>query len=423
MHRASRSFFCLLLVLGTVILHAADYPQPARWTDADEGFRLRVRQLLREKGHEAAVLFVQKRIAKKPNPNVLATWAEMSIHPDAYGLPADRVDAGFALLREAASEGSALACRCLGYELLAGDRISADPELGRRLVGWAAAAGEPGTAAVRGLISLYGLDGKVDLAEAERQCFIANSLGDASALFHLGEIYEKRPFDRERYTAKALDLYLIAARNYAPARKHLLGLAAQENNDAAHKRSALLFLWISYSGDNTRHQETAEAIAYLQQHFPDDPDALVAIGRMYCSDRSQYLDIKNGRALLEKAASLGSDDARCELAWLQAIGTGFTRDPASAVATWNELAGRNHPGALSALAWFQVHGGLPGIPVNGLGGFLNARRAAELGNADAIVTLAQCYADGIGVTRDYALAARYFYAAPGYNHYQLFVAT
>ena len=114
----------------------------------------------------------------------------------------------------------------------------------------------------------------------------------------------------------------------------------------------------------------------------------------------------------ERAAELGSLDAKGSLALMYATGQGVAKDRAKASAWYQQMlkplriAARNNDiEALRTLAYMYRHG--LGVPMNGNRALQSYKRAAELGDFDSMRDISDLYDAGVLVTQDHEEAVKW----------------
>lgn len=417
---------CLVAATLPSFIHATESTSAVtRWSDLDEALRLRILRAQSEGGSEAAFKLVQAQFAKNPTPNVKALYASMLLYPGDWKAPEGKSEEGLALAQAALAEGSPIACRVMAWEYLNAKHVKSNKPEALRLLKQAEEAGDAAATTLRGYSMMRGLFGLQNPKIAEQRLRPAWIHGEPGPLFVLAQAIEEGKFPSGADQAKACELYyLTAKKRVTPARERLAVLAA-EGSPEAKKYLSMLTLWWAHIGNNKRHKEATEALDFLRKNYPNDPAVLVLIGQLYRSGESQYYDARQALVYFDKAIALGSDDARCERAWLLANGAGIKKDTVAALAEWRALETKKHPGALYALGYFQYHGTLKGTDLkkNPSIAFAYAKRAADGGSWEGAAMTAECYADGVGVERNYTWAAHYYLATGGSNYFFKFFQT
>jgi len=408
----------LALVTPPLVTPSAAEPAPAPapapliggLSPVDAAFDIRLDLLLNEKSPAAAFAFVSKEFARDPRPHVQARYAEFLIEGHDWGAPDGMAEQGIALAREARGKGSLHALRIIGWDLVTGRHSARNPALGVVFLRQAATAGNANAMISLGDVYLRGIGVPVDLTSAEAWFLRAAWQGKPHSLFRLAEAYEH--LTPPNPAKAAMLCYEAASRGSGSAWKHLEERVAQ-NDPAATRVSQLYLLSRAVLGADYTTKKVRTALAGLETNYPQDPLALLAVGRLYASGRYVTIDLKKARACFERAAALGSDDAQADLAQLYAEGRGVPKDPDRAVATWRELAAKDNACALAWLGYYSYWGSLGAdhLPKDAAQAFAYCVRAADLGDVHGQCNAGACHEFGIGTPVDYALAAHYYRSA------------
>jgi len=181
-----------------------------------------------------------------------------------------------------------------------------------------------------------------------------------------------------------------------------------------------------------------------------DPAAQTALAQLYEAGSEEVeRDPQAARRWYERAASRGYVPAQYFLGQMFEQGSGMPVDHAQAAASYLRAAEQGDPAAQAALgrlyelgrgvprdydraaewyrraatAWEERHGGIAVLPRSGSAVPVSdeeatkwMRRAAELGVAQAQYDLGQAYEEGLGVTRNLELAAKWYESAALRSH-------
>lgn len=114
----------------------------------------------------------------------------------------------------------------------------------------------------------------------------------------------------------------------------------------------------------------------------------------------------------ERAAELGSLEAKKTLALMYATGKGVEKDRVRAIALYREMlrplriaAGKNDIEALRTLAYMYRNG--LGVPLSGSGAIQQYKRAAELGDFNSMRDISNMYDSGVGVSQSHEEAIKW----------------
>jgi TPR repeat protein len=307
--------------------------------------------------------------------------------------------------------GSIRALSVLGWDLVMGKLIQQDFPRGMDYLRRGAAAGDPKAMRYFGTANLA----VRRIAAAEYWILDAAYRGEPGGLLFLAAAEESGSLTGTPDFAAACRYYYLAyVYGYRDARIHLQQLA-DRGAPGAERYNSLVIIWRAAHGHRSLSNDSvARAAAYLESSFPADPEVLDGLGLLYDNGYEKgFMDFKKAMALFEKAVALGSQDARSHRARAMADGIGCRKDPAAALAEWRALERQDNAAALACLGYYSFWGSLEGAGL-GKNAFLAydySRRAAEAGDPFGAANLAACYADGIGVGRNYVLAAEYYRVA------------
>lgn len=214
-----------------------------------------------------------------------------------------------------------------------------------------------------------------------------------------------------------------------------------ERADRAHQAAALRWLIRAWRGEFGTPADPVKAFSYLKRSAErPSPDAktVFELGTAYLAGEGTPVDMEAALAALDRAASLGSEDAAELLGDIHLEGRGMAADPLRAARYYRQAASLGSVAAMTALAdmhrcgigvafspqleqrWreraaFQGSGAsmyryaaaLPvaGTPAEQARRFRLMRRAAMLGSREAMAQVAAAYLVGLGVAADPAAAA------------------
>jgi len=411
----------VLLLVAAIAAHsiraetpAAEIPLPEYSAnlgldDRDEAFDQRVARIVDEEGFPAAFKSIEKAYQKHPTPHVKSLYGECLINGSHFGAPDHREEEGVKILKEAVDEGSPHAFTAMGWQLLAGVGVPKDVGRGLAYLKRASDAGDATASFYLSVAYATGMGITQSLRAAHQWAVVASLRGKPDGLFAEGQVYEQGngvPVD----IAKACERYLDAASRGCDMASQQIDLLAKNGQEPAKRVQGLLLLRrVAFHWRRTRAQ-IQPVVDYFEATYPKDPEVLYALGTLYIyGGREEYQDFKKAYALLEKAAALGSLDAQAEQAEMIAEGFGVKRDIGKALDLLLPLAAKKNAKALNYIGVDHYWGLLAneGIYKDEHLAFVYSAAAAEAGDYYAPANLADCYAFGIGVKRDYALAAKY----------------
>lgn len=400
-----------LWFFGALMAHGALPTVCPPLSSRDEAFNVRYRLAMAEGGPQAAFALTARAFAATPRPHVAARFGSLLVRGEPAGAPAGERAAGLALLQQALGEGSAHAASVLGWMMLDGQTDVGTPGDGLRLVVAAAASGDTESMFRLGELHRLGRGLPVNLAAAEFCHTAAGNLGWPSGLVALAEDHEQGRRTRVDL-AKACGLYGAAGRRGSRDAWLRLKELAKNGEAVAQRELWLLEVWLAYHRWERPGAQVKKAAAALLRAYPEDRDVLLALGRLH-ADR---LPGRKSAALafdyLSRAEALGSADAAAERAMLVIHGRGTPRDEAAGVARLRELDAAGNAAAAAYLGYLSYWGELNREvwPKDAAQTFAGSRRAADGGDMNGLRNVADCYAFGIGVERDYAMAAKYYLA-------------
>jgi TPR repeat protein len=361
--------------------------------------------------------YVEREYKRAPQDLALkANYAELLIMGKDWGGPKDREAEGVALAREAMKAESTTGYRALGNALIFGRGIKQNFNEALPILQQASREGNTQASVSLGylLLNEASLGLKVSLSE---ECFrkVAKR-GFPEHLYKLATIYEKNSAGQTISIAKAAALMNEAAQYGSVEAVKQLKQLSKEKDTAPEMRRAYCLTTLWYGSLGSTSLQTAKVVAAAKEMeavYPNDPEALVALGRAYRNGEHDLRDMKKAFELFTKAIALGSNDARDERASMLAEGLGVKKDTAAALAEWRALELLDHPGALARLGYYSYWGSLQeaGIPKNASVAYAYSVRAADAGNFFGQFNTAQCYASGIGTELNYAMAVAYSQAA------------
>ncbi len=377
-------------------------------TPAEEAFDVRCQEADIDGGPAAAFAYAEHSYLRNPTPHIRAVFAEFLFFGSAFGAPEGRRSEAIQIAAEALKQGAVRAYGVLGLELMQGDLVASDPLKAYDYATRGVAGGDPLSMALMGSIALA--DGSRDRAT---QHYIQAAInGFPSGLCGVAELYEKKTFLGEPNMGKACNLYFVSARYGCAAGLARLRQLADSGTPGAIAYVRRLDL---IGAEGTQNRRLLSAARFLEKNCADDPEALSDLGYFYFPHpRYRFSDAAKARTCLEKGAKLGSLDARALLAVMWAEGMGGPKEPAKALAELRKLGlVGNNANALAELGYLSYWGTLEdvGWPKDARMAFNLSLRSATAGSFVGARNLSECYGDGVGVEKDYGLAAKYAWRA------------
>ena len=227
-----------------------------------------------------------------------------------------------------------------------------------------------------------------------------------TAYLRLSEILSERGDAEAGATVGRALIEGDACKQNIPEGLELLTRSAEAGSVTAH-----MSLYELYTNGKHFAKDTHFAIRHLRRAGElGCADAFIRLGEIYYSGDGVEEDIGEAIRCFSLAGDLGSREARERADRLlrereEHYKTGCSVESESETDAFREYAisaSMGHPRAMIALA-HMLTGGRGGIK-NRSGAFLLYKRAAELGEDEALLHLGRCYAEGIGVRRDFRLA-------------------
>jgi TPR repeat protein len=412
------SGLCLLgvIVLQTSPLAGAEVPQMEGRvpvtppTGVDVAFDIRAERLPWSKDHSEAFLFVEKEFTRDPRPHVKARYADFLVQGSLWGAPDNSGDYGIRLAEEALAAGSMHALSVLGWEYLRRRMPTDDVGRGLGYLQQGASEGHVGAMLLLGDAYFRGVGIPKSAIAAEIWLTRAARFGKPHSLFRLAKAYEDGAVTGQPDLANACRLYYEANINGARSARERLAELAGKGDVHALRAQRLVLLWDSARGADIVTPRLKEAIRTLEEKYPDDPQVLVAIGSAYWNPELGNPDYKKAFAYFDRAAKAGSAEGRALRARLMVEGYGTKKDVSAGLAEWRALEEMNNPEAIGQLGYFYYWGpvGAAGLTKDPEKALSYSKRAADFGEYSGQMNTATCYEFGIGVSKDYALAAYYY---------------
>jgi TPR repeat protein len=236
-------------------------------------------------------------------------------------------------------------------------------------------------------------------------------LGAVGPMMDLADWWENPAYVGTADRAKAQALYYEVGELGARNARTLLRKRASEGDRDAEKYMHLDLVVISMRGYDALPTQLRNAVKWLESNVAaDDQQVQLALANVMKERELVVYDPEKAREKATRLAAAGNDDARALLAEMAWRGIGEKTNPEAAIAIWRELAAKGNAIALSQLG--RLHwwgdGEKYGVPKDATKTFEYCRRSATLGYWAGQLDVAECYAHGIGVQKNYFLAAKYY---------------
>jgi len=402
-------------------LRAAEPAAPAlRWPEIDpalrkeEAFGLKVAMMVAKKPATVRA-FLEEELKRSPAPYVKGYIAWACLQGGGYGVESNlQPSQGLALAREAADAGSVIGEETLGIAYGLGTGVEADLDESVHRLQRAAQRGSMRALSALGLYQYRGYGMARDGNEAERKLRRAAELGAQLLGYRLlGSAYENGDTGAPRDLGRAVQCYYhIAIYGTRYVEKHFERLEKAGAPEVPLYRALALVhdanenVWVTKGS-------VQKAVPILEELGANLAAAQYELGTIYVSNRWVSHDFKKALEHLNRARGLGDDRANYMLAYMRLVGRGVSRDEAAAVTDLEMLAADGDPHAAALLGGMHYWGSsdAPSLQKDAHKTYEFSRVAAENGSVTGLRNLARCYEDGIGVTRDYLLAAKLYWIA------------
>ncbi len=381
-------------------------------SDAEEVYELRLERLLKAGGGRAVVALLARDLEERPRPYVKAWYAIYLLYGAEFGLD-DIADParGFALAQEAATEGSPFGIEVVGRAWGDGRGTERRPDLAIKFL---SSAGEKGRYTAWGELGKYyffGAGVEKNLATAEQLIRKSAWMGAASPMFTLAQWHENPAYVPTPDRSKANALYYEVGELASADARKLLRTRAKAGDIDAQKYVHLDLVVIAMRGYDALPSHLRAAVKWLEENSAaGDVQVQLALADAMKERSLVIYDPAKSRAKAEQAARAGNLDGRALLAEMAWRGIDQKTDKAAAVASWRELAEQGNARALNFIGWLHWwgNGEQYGVPKDAGKAYDYCRRSAELGYSIGQLNLAECYAHGIGVPKNYYRAAKYY---------------
>lgn len=380
--------------------------------EAEETYELRIERVLQTKGKQALVQFLAQELKERPRPYVKAWYANYLLYGAEFGLK-EVVDPprGFALAKESADEGSLFGQDLVGRALGDGRGTVRDVPEALRYLRVAAERGRGSAMAELGKYYFFGAGVPVDRIAAEHWMRDAVHRRAYAGMLYLAGWWENPQYVGSPDSAKANSLLYEAAYFGSAQGRNKLRERAKKGDADAQRYIDLLFVMDALEGSNPLTTQLQIRVANLRKAAaPDDARVQLAIARVMLVRTWPLYDSRTAKATLARLSAAGNDEARNVQGWVMWAGIDEKANPGAAVALWRELAQKDQPDALARMGWLHWWGNAEafGVSKDPALTFEFSRRAADLGQPFAQLNTAECYAHGIGVPVNYALAGKYY---------------
>ncbi|MDN7592223.1 tetratricopeptide repeat protein [Burkholderia seminalis] len=324
-----------------------------------------------------------RREAEAGNLTARALYGQMVLH--GYAGRPDRMH-GLTILESAASDGSTLAKRTLGYLYYDGVALPRNYAVAHAWFASAARDGDTASMNQLGGMSADGAGQPIDDVAAYRYFVTAAEGGSAAGATNAGKFaLAGRGVPRD--PAVAVAWLARAAASGEPNAQFLLGLILVRG-DGVPRDVGQGTAWLRAAAD--------------QQHT----EARAVLGNLYLDGIGVPRDARRGFGLMSAAAQAGSSYAQRRLGDLYGSGTGVARDDAKARDWYRKAALAGDARARHALAKLYLSG--RGGPVDKEAALGWMQGAAEAGLAAAQNDLGAMLRNGLGTRPDPAAAKPWF---------------
>ncbi len=387
---------------------------PATFDPLDEAFDLRLEEIVDAKGYPEAFRYLESLQAQHPSPHAQAVYANYLLGGKSWGTSDGQQSSGVQVAIHALERGSERAMGMMGWQLMGGALVQRDFVRGWSYMQRAANSGDPESMRSFGEAYLQGAGIRKNLTLADYWFYQAAYNGSAFGLQQLADAYWSGEATGKPDPALAAKYYYDAyIHGWVPGREKLERYA-KGNRPEVVKYYQLVVVWRATHGQALPTKLIQNAADALEHDYPKDPQVLTSLALLYEYGRhAGFMDYEKSAQFLQRAIAEGSLDARSQRAYLMLNGYGMKKDPAGALAEWHLLELKGNASALSHLAYHRYWGLLPdtGYTRNEAMAFYYSQRAAQAGDPFGAYNLASCYASGIGVEKNYALAAKYYHVA------------
>lgn len=417
---AAGSLGLLLIAAFVAEARAVDAPAASSWPDGtpqqirEDIFGLRFRMKREIDGDKAGLAFLRSEFERNPKPEVKAFMGWVCIFSDGWGYPEMHEETrGLKLLTEAMNDGSIVACDVLARAKAQGIGGPADPADVIRLMRRAADGGSTRSMARLGYEYSVGYGVTPNSAEAFGWATRAAQLGQPSGLVEIGDAYAQSasiPMAIEYY-------YRACFYGDTDAGDRLEAPGKAGNADATLNKAVGMVHWAN-QGAWTPPSLVKQQVKVLEEKAGNNPQALYELGVAHLVGVFAPKDYGAAREYFRRASILGISAARFYMFKMQLLGWGETAQP-GALKEIESLANVGIPEAANYWGYIHYWGTSEAGTKRDLGiAFKYVRIAAEKGNPEALMNLAFCYENGIGVPENYALAAKVYWQAylRGYVH-------
>lgn len=384
----------------------------------EEIFGLRFRLLLEDKGAKAAREFLEKELARDPQPHVKAYLATICFFGPAWGMgPATDYERGQRLGKEAVAAGSVAAADALGRATAYGYGCTADCKEAVRLLRLAAQGGVARAMARLGVYRTCGIGEPADAQEGALWLARAAALGGSYGYVELGgRLEDAKPGDGSNLQ-DAIKMYSHAlVYNDDQARKKLQALV-KNNTPGAALYLALGEVNFAHEGGWLPPTRVREQVKTLRELAGDDAEALVELGRACMEGKFTKRDYAFAQECFKRAAQTGNTDARFFLSKMKLRGLGVPCEAEAALRELQLMVVQRNARAAAYLGYVHYWGAdeAPGIKKDAHMAFVYSRAAAEMGSFMGQRNLVTCYEHGIGTPKNYALAAKVSWIVYGWG--------
>jgi TPR repeat protein len=413
-------FVALWVAIGRV---GAAEPTAAavRWPEIDpalrseEAFGLKLQLVMYERKKEAGRKFVEEALARDPQPYVKAYAAWIGYFGRAWGLePATDFTRVHSLATEAVAGGSVVGMDVLGRATAFGLGMPANAKESARLLTAAAAKGSMWATCQLGFYYVTGYGVPRDLAKGERLMRRAAELGGVTTNYYdLAVLYEKGEYGWPKDPMKEMECYYRAALCDGKLGSDRLEALGKQRVPEARLYRALARVHWANDDAKIEASDVREQVKVLEDIGQDSAAAQFELGTLYAEGEWVHRDIPRAQAHLNRAKAMGDRRANVTLARIRLYGWGVPRDVDGAVSDLALMAAFDNPDAAGCLGHLYYWGSsdVREMKEDEAKAFELTRVAAENGKVRALWDLARDYEHGIGVKKDYLVAASLYWLA------------
>lgn len=383
-----------------------------RMDEAEETYELRLERVLRTKGQKALIAHLERELKERPRPYVKAWYANYLLYGAEFGLKelSDPVR-GFALAKESCDEGSLFGLELVGRAYSDGRGTERSLPQALEHLNRAVMRDRHTAMAEIGKLYFFGMGVPKNHVLAETWIRSAATRGAYGPMDALAEWWENPQYVGTPDRAKANALYYEVGNLGSSHARAVLVKRAKAGDMDARKYVHLDLVVVSVCGHSPLPSELKAAVKWLEANAsPDDARVQLALAEVMIERELAVYNVEAAKAKLARLVAAGHDDAKSVQADMAWRGIGQKKDEAAAIATWRELALRSNGRGLNQMGWLSWWGAGEkfGVPKDAAQAFKMTKESADLGYWAGQLNVATAYAHGIGVPKNYFMAAKYY---------------